>query len=65
MQRICDIRAKMSQVGSNMKLLDKITVTAPIKNSANARFALQFHIANLRQIRGSINSVKHFLKVGA
>lgn len=65
MQRISDIRSKMSQVGNNMKLLERITVTAPILNSAKARFALQFKIANLKQIRGSINSVKHFLKVGA
>ena len=65
MQRICDIRNKMSQVGSNMKTIERITVTAPIQNSANARFALQFNIANLKQVRGSINSVKHFLKVGA
>ena len=65
MKRISEIRGKMSQVGSNMKLLERITVTAPIQNSANARFALQFKIANLKQIRGSINSVRHFLKVGA
>ena len=48
MHRISEIRSKMSEVGSNMKHFERITVTAPIKNSANARIAFQFHIANLK-----------------
>ena len=65
MDRISQIRDKMSQVGSNMKHLDKLTVTAPIANSVGSRFALQFHISSMRQIRGQACSTKQYLKVGA
>ena len=40
MKRINGIREKMSQVGSNMKTLDRLTVTAPIENSTGVRIAL-------------------------
>jgi len=40
MDRIQAIRDKMGEVGSNMKQLDKLTVTASIVNLQGARFAL-------------------------
>ena len=65
MARIEQIRGKMAQVGSTMKQLERLSVTVPILNSQGARFALQFNIGNLKQIRGAAPSIKQFLKVGA
>mmetsp|Transcript_17485 Transcript_17485/g.23604 ORF Transcript_17485/g.23604 Transcript_17485/m.23604 type:complete len:114 (+) Transcript_17485:936-1277(+) len=64
MERVALIRHKMGKVGSSFKTIESLTLTAPIKNSKGARFALQFHIPNLRQIRGQVQSAKQFLKIG-
>lgn len=52
MERVAQIRSKMAQVGSSFKTIERLELTAPIRNSSGARLALEFSISNLRQIRG-------------